>query len=160
MRTLLMACAVVFGGGLVPPLQAQDPQAQLWDATMAGDTAAMRKALAAGAKVDSLDLRRSRNGRRALNWAALNNQVPAIKLLLAAGAAIDTANLTGFTALHHAAEVGALDAARALLAAGANPRKLNGDGYTPSQVARERGHAQVAELLDAAERGQRPPGSG
>src|SRR5690349_6438287 len=77
--------------------EAQDAQSQLWDAARAGDTVAMSAALAAGAKVDSLDTRRSPNGRRALNWAAIGNQPGAIRFLVAHGATIDAANLTGFT---------------------------------------------------------------
>lgn len=157
MRLLVAACfAAAFSGAFPRPLHAQDAQTQLWEATIAGDTTAMRRALAAGAQIDSLDIRRSRNGRRALNWAALNNRVPAIRLLLEAGATLDTTNLTGFTALHHAAEVGALEAARALLVAGADARRTNNAGYTPSKIARENGFEAVAALLEAAERGERP----
>ncbi|HEX9892335.1 MAG TPA: ankyrin repeat domain-containing protein [Gemmatimonadales bacterium] len=147
---------LIIGAGASAPVQAQDAQVQLWEAAISGDTTALRGALTAGAKVDSLDTRRSANGRRALNWAALNNQVPAIRLLLAAGAKIDTANRTGFTALHHAAEAGSLEAATELLKAGANPKLTNLAGVTPAQVARERGFASVAALLEAAEQGKRP----
>jgi ankyrin repeat protein len=157
MRFLVAACfAAALSGTFPRPLRAQDAQTQLWEAAIAGDTTAMRQALAAGAQIDSLDTRRSRNGRRALNWAALNNRVPAIRLLLEAGATLDTANLTGFTALHHAAEAGALEAARALLVAGADARRTINAGYTPSKIARENGFEAVAALLEAAERGERP----
>ena len=54
----------------VQQLSAQSPQDRLWDAAVAGDTAAIRSAVAAGAKIDSLDRRVSVNGRYALNWAA------------------------------------------------------------------------------------------
>src|SRR5512145_2304367 len=104
----------------VRPAAAQDAQGRLWEASIAGDTAAIRKAVADGAKVDSLDVRRSRNGRRPLNWAALQNHPAAVELLLALGAPLEGENLTGFTALNHAAEAGALEATRALLAAGAD----------------------------------------
>ena len=53
----------------VQQLSAQSPQDRLWDAAVAGDTAAIRSAVAAGAKIDSLDRRVSVNGRYALNWA-------------------------------------------------------------------------------------------
>lgn len=127
-----------------------DAQSRLWDAAIAGDTAAITGALADGARIDSLDVRRSRNGRRALNWAALNNHVPAIQLLLARGAGIQLPNLTGFTPLHHAAEVGASDAAMALLAAGADPTWPNDAGQTPAEVASANGHADLANALSAA----------
>ncbi len=133
------------------PLVAQDAQSRLWDASMTGDTTAIIQALADGAKVDSLDTRRSRNGRRALNWAALFNRVPALQLLLARGATVNAPNLTGFTPLHHAAEAGSLEAAHALLAAGADPLFPNNAGRKPIEVARDNGHLAVASLLETAE---------
>ena len=128
----------------------QDPQVRFWEAAIAGDTVEMAAALDAGASRDSLDTRRSRNGRRALNYAALYNRVDAIQFLLARGADIQAANNTGFTPLHHAAEAGSLDAARALLEAGADPNQLNVQGETPAEVARREGQPAVAELIEAA----------
>jgi ankyrin repeat protein len=133
-------------------LAAQDPQSRLWDAAMAGDTAAIRQALSAGAKIDSLDVRRSANGRYALNWAVLNNKVDAVKLLLELKAPLEAQNRTGFTALLHAAEAGSLDAARILLAAGANPDHANHEGVTATIIATARGHEALAQLIDAAPR--------
>jgi ankyrin repeat protein len=147
MRTLLSAAFVAL---LAAPLAAQDAQSRLWDAAMSGDTLAIRQALADGARIDSLDTRRNPNGRRALNWAALYDKVPAIEMLLALGAPIEAVNRTGFTALNHAAEEGSLEAARALLAAGADPTHANNEGYTPAQTARENGHEDVAALIDEA----------
>jgi hypothetical protein len=134
----------------------QDPQVRLWEAAISGDTIELASAVVAGAKVDSLDTRRSENGRRALNYAALNNRSNAIRFLLARGAAIEATNVTGFTALHHAAEAGALEAARVLLAAGADPKHGNHQGQTPAERARQEGHTAVADLIEAAERGNRP----
>jgi ankyrin repeat protein len=146
--------------GIPLPAAAQDgtpdAQARLWDAAISGDTAAITKALADGAQIDSLDVRRSRNGRRALNWAALNNHVPSIQLLLGRGAGIQLANLTGYTPLHHAAEVGATEAAMALLAAGADPTWPNDAGQTPAEVATANGHGALADSLAAATSRPRP----
>jgi ankyrin repeat protein len=153
MKTLLTLLALA----AAVPLAAQTPQTRLWDASISGDTVALAKALAEGAKIDSLDVRRTPNGRRALNWAAINNRVDAIRWLLAHGAPIEATNHTGFTALHHAAEVGSVDAARVLLAAGADPKHTNLEGITPLARARMEGHGEVAKLLEAAERGERPP---
>lgn len=136
-----------------PNLSAQD---RFWNAAIAGDTVALVAGLKDGAKIDSLDVRRSANGRRALNWAALNNRADAIRWLLAHGATIEAVNLTGYTALHHAAEAGAVDATRVLLAAGADPKHTNLEGVTPLARARQEGFVEVAELLEAAERGVRP----
>jgi len=140
------------------PCFAQTPQTRLWDAAISGDTAALAAALKDSAQIEGLDRRTSQNGRRALNWAAINNRVDAIRFLLAHGALIEATNFTGFTALHHAAEYGSLDATRVLLAAGADPKHTNLEGVTPLARARQEGHLDVAELLEAAERGVRPKG--
>ena len=147
---LLLALAVA------KPCASQTPQTRLWDAASSGDTTILEAALKDGARIDSLDVRTSQNGRRALNWAAINNRADAIRFLLAHGAPIEATNLTGYTALHHAAEYGSLDAARVLLAAGADPKHTNLEGVTPLARARQEGHLDVAELLEAAERGTRP----
>ena len=138
------------------PCASQSPQTRFWDAAISGDTTVLAAALKDGARIDSLDRRTSQNGRRALNWAAINNRVDAIRWLLAHRATIEATNLTGFTALHHAAEYGSVDAARVLLAAGADPKHTNLEGVTPLARARQEGHVEVAELLEAAERGVRP----
>ena len=134
----------------VSPLSAQSAQDRLWDAAIAGDTAAIRQAVLDGAATDSLDTRRNPNGRLALNWAAWHDRVPAIQLLVALGARLDAVNNTGFTALHHAAEAGSLAAAGALLEAGANPLKPNDRGVLPVETARDRGHPEVAALIERA----------
>ncbi len=148
---LLVLLSLVF----LPSIQAQQSptpsaQDQFWDAAQAGDTAAMSRALGAGARIDSLDTRRSPNGRRALNWAALANQVDAIRFLVAHGAPVNAVNLTGFTPLHHAAERGTADAARVLLELGANPKLLTGAGETPEDVARRTNHLDVVAVLASA----------
>lgn len=140
-----------------PSLLAQDAQSRLWDSAVAGDTLGIRQALADGAKIDSLDVRRNPNGRLALNWAALGNRVAALEMLLASGSPIEAVNRTGFTALNHAGEAGSLEAARALLAAGADPAHANNEGYTPAMTARENGHEEVAALIEAAAAAQETP---
>ena len=127
--------------------QAGDPQALLWDGAMQGDTVVMAAALRSGAVIDSLDTRRNPNGRRALNWAAWYNRVPAIQFLLAHGAPLEARNITGFTALHHAAEAGSVEALEALLKAGADPRAANNAGRLPVETARERGQVKVVMIL-------------
>lgn len=134
------------------PLSAQDAQGKLWDSAISGDTVSLLQALDAGAKVDSLDVRRNPNGRRALNWAAWNNRVPVIRILVARGAPVNATNLTGFTPLHHAAESGSMEAALALLRAGADPGRLTGDGELATDVARRRGFTAIADSIDAAAR--------
>lgn len=152
MPTHAVFTLVVLGSLLAgPPARAQTAQDRLWDAAIAGDTLDIRSALADGAVVDSIDTRSNQNGRRALNWAAWYDHVPAIELLLAEGAPIEAENHTGFTALHHAAEAGSLAAARALLAAGADPDHVNRVGRTPVETARRKGHDDVVALLEGKE---------
>jgi ankyrin repeat protein len=150
----ILAAAVLLADS---PLVAQDAQSRLWDAAIAGDTLSIRQAVAAGAKIDSLDIRRNPNGRRALNWAAWHNRVPAIRMLIALGAPLEAENRTGFSPLHHAAEAGSLEAARVLLEAGADPSHPNKAGYTPARTARELGNEDVAELLEATIESRKTP---
>jgi CubicO group peptidase (beta-lactamase class C family) len=144
--------ALVSSNAAIVQRQAGDagPAAQerLWDAARSGDTAGIERALADGADVEALDTRTSRNGRRALNWAAVNDHAEAIRTLLAHGAAIDAANKTGFTALHHAAESGSAQCVAVLLAAGANRSLANKDGERAADVARRKGHRDVAAAIE------------
>ena len=154
LKTTGMLLALLAPGLAVSPASAQavvvgTPQEQLWDAARAGDTLALKQALAAGARIDSLDVRRNPNGRRALNWAAWDNRADAVRFLVANGATVNLANITGFTPLHHAAENGSLEAAQALLQAGADPTWPNNAGETPAQVARRRMHLDVAIAIEA-----------
>jgi hypothetical protein len=128
---------------------APNAQFRLWIATVTGDTAEIAQALDAGAKIDSLD---PQGNRRALNYAAINNHVAAVKVLLARGATINLTNRTGFTALHHAAEVGALNALTALLEAGADPSVGTSRGVLPIDTARRRGDQAAVRLLEAAKK--------
>jgi E3 ubiquitin-protein ligase HECTD1 len=148
-RLMVLACAVSSLRATPAAAQTQGAQEQLWDAAIQGDTVAIAAALQRGALIDSLDERRSPNGRRALNWAAWYNHPAAIRFLAARGATVSMANWTGFTPLHHAAENGCLEAARALLLLGADRSRLNAMGQRPVDVARERGHPDVAALLDS-----------
>jgi uncharacterized protein len=132
------------------PLRAQDAQSALWDASISGDTVALVKALDDGAKIDSLDTRRSTNGRMALNWAAYNNHAAAVRILLDRGAPIEAKNLTGFTALHHAAEAGSLEAAELLIARGAKLDTTNRSGATPLETASEQGQTALVAALNKA----------
>ena len=129
-RTLPLVGALVALSFGVPAF-AQDAQARLWDAAIAGDTLVIRRAIDDGASIDSLDTRRNPNGRRALNWAAWHDRVAAIELLIALGAPLEAENRTGFSPLHHAAEAGSIASVRALLDAGADPTHANKDGIRP-----------------------------
>jgi CubicO group peptidase (beta-lactamase class C family) len=132
----------LLGGG------ADGAQEALWNAAMSGDTAAAIAAIAKGADVGALDTRRTPSGRRALNWAAQYDHPAVARILIARGAGIDSANATGFTALHHAAESGALETAEVLLRAGANAAIKTKSGETPRDIAERKHHPDVAALID------------
>jgi ankyrin repeat protein len=148
-RTAILLAGLVAGTFTASPAHAQDYQAQLWDASISGDTVAIAQALDAGAKIDSLDTRRNPNGRRALNWAAYNDRGPAVRLLIARGASLNLTNVTGFTPVHHAAEAGATETLTILLQAGADITIANNQGLLPLDTARARGHANAIQLLEA-----------
>ena len=149
-RTAFLLAGLLAGTLAPATSQAQDFQARLWDASIAGDTAAIIQALDGGASINLLDTRTNPNGRRALNWAAFNNRGPAVRLLIARGAGLNLTNLSGFTPVHHAAEAGATDALTILIAAGADLSIPNAQGALPLDTARNNGHVEAVQLLEAA----------
>lgn len=155
-NALLAACAGPGGGagadsGLgrleIPDQPASQATQDLWKAASDGDVAGVKAALAAGADIEGIDFSENKNGRRALNYAALNNQPAVIEALLAAGANIESLNRTRFTPLHHAAEAGSIDAIKTLLAHGADKRAKMYRGGIPQQIAEFKGHRDAALLL-------------
>jgi len=128
----------------------ENAQYALWDAAKSGDVDILEAAIAQGADVNALDVRTNQNGRRALNWAAWNNHVDAIEVLLEHRADVDGFNRTGFTAIHHSAENGSADAARVLIEAGADVNLPSLAGESPLERARREGHQEVVELLERA----------
>lgn len=154
--TLLAACAGPGGGtgadsGLgrleIPDQPATQATKDLWHAASTGDVAGVKSALAVGADIEGIDFSENKNGRRALNYAALNNHADVIEVLLAAGANIESQNRTRFTPLHHAAEAGSIDAIKALLKHGADKRAKMYRGGIPQQIAEFKGHRDAALLL-------------
>jgi hypothetical protein len=128
---------------------APSAQVSLWIAAVDGDTVGIHAALRAGARVDSLD---GQGNRRALNYAALGNHVPALGVLLRHGATLNLPNRTGFTPLHHAAEAGSLEALSALLDAGADASLRSTQGLLAIDIARRRGPPAAVQRLEAAAR--------
>ncbi len=103
-RDFMTGQAVEFPDSVeMPPLKFPEwstaAQTALWDAAKSGDVTALRKAITAGADVNALDTRRSKNGRRPLNWAAYHDRVEVIEVLLQAGADADAPNRRGKTPL-------------------------------------------------------------
>lgn len=131
----------------IPDQPASQATQDLWAASRNGDVAAIQAALKAGADIEGIDFSENRNGRRALNYAALNNHPAAIEALLAAGANIESQNRTRFTPLHHAAEAGSIEAIEVLLKHGANKKAKMYRGGIPQQIAEFKGHRDAALLL-------------
>lgn len=123
-----------------------DAQQALWIASVSGDTAAIMRALASGARIDSID---ALGNRRPLNYAAAGNRTGAVRFLLARGASVNLANNTGFTPVHHAIEAGAAETLAILLAARAD-LTIAARGVTPMQTAQRLNNARVLSLLQGA----------
>ncbi len=111
----------------------------------------LRALLAGGACVDVADKRAT-----PLIYSARRGSHEALRVLLAAGAALETRDGEGKTALLWAAAEGQLRCVEALLAAGADVHARSSTGVTPLHAAVARGGtpaqraAVVACLLDAA----------
>ena len=88
-------------------------------------------------------------GSHLLHFAALNNDVAGLRLLLAhsVGVNVNIHNQYGETALHWASKEGNLDVIIMLLDAGANVDICDGDGNSPLHWASEYGHVDVMKLL-------------
>jgi TonB family protein len=85
---------------------------------------------------------------QSLRDSARTGDVPAVRELLAvAGAGVDAADETGWTALMYAAEAGHDDVVEALLEAGARPNLQNQAGETALHLAARHGRAASAGLL-------------
>ena len=107
--------AQLLGAGADPHL-APTGEPPILTCARSGRAAAVRALLAHGADIDAVDAWR---GQTPLMWAAAENHVPVMHLLLEAGAAVDTSSTGGFTALMFAVRQDARDALRLLLEAGA-----------------------------------------
>ncbi|MCC6729970.1 MAG: ankyrin repeat domain-containing protein [Chthonomonadales bacterium] len=111
----------------------------LMGAAEAGAAACVRVLLAAGVDPNARD----RSGSMALD-AASTPEV--LRLLAAAGSALDHVDPTGYSVLKSAAENGGLELARAALELGANPNTTR-TGDTPLHMATAHDQLAIARLL-------------
>ena len=112
-----------------------------------GDTAAVRRLLAAGADVDGRDA----NGRTAVTAAALGEHVETARALIAAGADVDLQDAERNNPLLVCGETGNVALLRVVLRARPDLRRTNRFGGTALIPAADRGHVGVVrELLRTA----------
>ncbi len=116
----------------------------LHDAAARGDVAAMRAALAQGARIDG----KNAEGRHALMLATRAGQVQAVRALIDAGADIDLRDDLSDNPFLYAGAEGLLDILRLAIAARADTRLTNRYGGTALIPAAHHGHVEaVRELL-------------
>lgn len=154
------------------------PHSALLDALSEGRSAAVLKAIDAGANVETADsigmtplLYAARNGdvplvqsllqrgarvnSRALSrstpliLAALNNRIPVVLILLDHGAQINAKNEEGRTALCLSTLRGYEEMVGILMARGADPGIADVRGKTPSDYAKEDGNSKIIALLSS-----------
>ncbi len=113
-------------------------------ATLGGETADLRKTLAAGVPVDA----RSDLGVTPLMLAATADfRREAAAVLVKKGADVQAVNNDGHTPLMIAALMGAYDTVHLLLDKGAAPDAADRDGHTAAILARDNGYPHLAEKL-------------
>ena len=83
----------------------------------------------------------------ALHWAAYDNDLGAVRRLLAEGADPNAANRFGVTPLHEAATVGNAEMLKAMLEAGGDANAAFGEGETVLMTAARAGNAESVRLL-------------
>ncbi|MGC4047989.1 MAG: acyltransferase family protein [Armatimonas sp.] len=115
----------------VAPTKSAPPKTVV-EAAVQGDSAALKRLLAAGGNVNTPD---KQFGATPLSWAALRGDVAVAELLLKNGAEVNRLNTGGSTALHSAVLLGQDDVVTVLLKHGANVTIRTRDDYTPGQLA-------------------------
>ncbi len=132
------------------PVDATDPLGftALFEAARDNQPEAARLLLDAGADPNRV-ARHNGLGMTPMHAAASTAQAAMIRLLAARGAALDTRDDEGATALGWAINAATPQAALALAELGADPDIAPRDGQSPRQIARDRG---LAELLAAMRR--------
>ncbi len=128
-------------------------QRELRAAASTGDLAALKNAIANGARVDF----KKGDGATPLSEAARKGQAACVTALLEAGATVDMRAAGDLTALMGAARLVDTDALRALLAGGADPNLQAPNGWTALMYAAKDGHHAAAAMLleNGADRGLR-----
>ncbi len=116
----------------------------LHDAVKNGDIARVQELIAAGEDLEAQD----KLVGTALYWVALTGYADAARILIKAGADVNThARGDGTTALHVAAQRGSVEVATVLIEAGAETEARNTDDLTPLHQAAGNDRVGMAALL-------------
>ena len=115
-------------------------------ATRTGNVEAVNALLAAGAEVDA---RETWRGQTALMWAAAENHVGVVRLLIGRGADVNASSTAGYTPLLFAARQGTIDAAAGLIDGGADVNVIAPNGSTVLTIAISNLKYELAGLLIA-----------
>ena len=119
-------------------------EAPVAEAVMRHDREAVYALLDAGADANAA----LGDGMTGLHWAALHGDVDITRLLLDAGARIETTTRLGsHTPLHVASRSARAEVARTLLEAGANPLAVTTTGATPLHFAAQAGRPSTIKAL-------------
>lgn len=119
------------------------PAAELIDAVMAENTAAVRTLVAQGANVNAPSV----DGTTPLHWAVRAENAELIGLLIAAKANVGAADRYGVTPLYLACSLGNASIAERLLVAGADANVLDQSGETLLSLATRSGAPDVVTAL-------------
>lgn len=129
------------------PEKATKEQEDLWDACIVGDFEKAKESIIKGADVNALDTRKSKSGRRPLNWASFYGHSEIVKLLIDNGTNINAQNNSGFTAIHHAVENNQKDIVIQLIKAKADISIANKNGKKPKDTALMKKYNTILSLL-------------
>jgi ankyrin repeat protein len=134
---LLCTTSAVFAAG----------SADVADAVMRGDQAALRKLLQQKADVNAAQI----DGATALHWAVYRDELDTVRLLVKAGATAEAANREGITPLYLASVYGKAAMMETLLKGGANAKQKGPHGETLVMLAARSGNPDAIKLLLHAE---------
>jgi len=124
---------------------------QLLESVKAGEEKRVEALLILGAMVDAKDT----FGKPALHFAAINDNLPIAKLLLAHGANVDIKGTGGWTPLHLTAASLSPAVAKLLLIHGADPNVKDTEGKTPINLWHEL--AEIVKEVEAEKAGKKQP---
>ncbi len=129
------------------------PESPMLAASWYGDAAAMRWLLSHGASTNDGEQFITGDASTLLSIAAADGRPDLVRILIAAGTAVDVLGPDGYTALQTAvstADRGDSDIVTQLLDAGASPKLPAKDGETALTLARRWAPPHIASLIEAA----------